>query len=382
MKTPFDTDAGLWRLIRAAQKAPSVLNTQPWEFHIVADDRINLRAHPGRRLEYTDPRRRELFISCGAALFNLRMALRVTGHDPVVWLLPDPDNDPDLLASVEIILTRPHAPSPVEQSMYEMIRLRHTNRAPFSDTPVGLNIVAELEHVARRERTHLWLLHHRLAKRLLSQMDAADRVFNTDEHYLDELRRYTSARPSEFGIPDEAFGPKPAKGHPPFRDFGIGRPDDGRPPEKYEKHPRLLALTTDNDTELDWLRAGQGLQRVLLTAARRNVTASFYTQPLEFCDWKLCGWNDHATKEDGAKDGAAPRWPWPKNTQMIMRIGYLPVITRIGQVNKVASTPRDRHPDVLDMRTRPAVIRSPGRPPRPVPSARAEPGEPYPELRK
>ena len=107
----YDPVTDIGRLIDAAKAAPSVLNTQPWLFEIVADDRINLRAERERWLKYIDPKRRELFISCGAALFNLRLAVRVAGHDPVVWLMPDEKNQPDLLASVEIVSTRAHPPT-------------------------------------------------------------------------------------------------------------------------------------------------------------------------------------------------------------------------------------------------------------------------------
>ena len=41
-------------------------------------------------------------------------------------------------------------------------------------------------------------------------------------------------------------------------------------------------MTTGADTPADWLRAGQALQRLLLHAATSWVSASIYTEPLEF----------------------------------------------------------------------------------------------------
>ncbi len=332
MLSPFATDASLSRLIRAAQAAPSVFNTQPWKFEIRADDRIDLRADRERGLDHVDPRRRELAISCGAALFNLRMALRVTGHDPIVWLLPDADSDPDLLASVEIVLSRPRAPTIIEQRLFETIPWRHTNREPFSSTRVGLNIVSELEHVAWRERTHLWLLHSRQATELLHEIAEADRVLNADPAYRNEMRQHTSARTPGFGIPAAAFGPLPKKNHVPFRDLGLESPR-ARRVARYEKRSRLLVLSTETDTPLDWLRAGQGLQRVLLTAARRHVSASFFTQPLERAD-RLPAVSNRT-------------WPWAKYPQMIMRMGYGPA---------AAATPREIRPQVVDLRTEPPTV--------------------------
>src|SRR5690348_4753647 len=60
----------------------------------------------------------------------------------------------------------------------------------------------------------------------------------------------------------------------------------------------------------DWLRAGQALQRVLLTATQRGLATGILTQPLETRDAWL-------VRDPGAGSG------WP---QLILRIGYgLPV---------------------------------------------------------
>ncbi|SDO60757.1 nitroreductase family protein [Lentzea jiangxiensis] len=74
----------------AASLAPSVHNTQPWRFE-VRRDRIELHPDPGRKLAATDPENRELRLSCGAALFNLRLALQSMGVRPLVSMLPGHD---------------------------------------------------------------------------------------------------------------------------------------------------------------------------------------------------------------------------------------------------------------------------------------------------
>ena len=76
--------------VEAATWAPSVHNTQPWLFSR-SGDRISLRADSDRRLGIVDPDGREMLISCGAALFTLRVAVREMGREPEVRLLPDPD---------------------------------------------------------------------------------------------------------------------------------------------------------------------------------------------------------------------------------------------------------------------------------------------------
>jgi nitroreductase len=75
--------------------------------------------------------------------------------------------------------------------------------------------------------------------------------------------------------------------------------------------------------EADWLRAGQALQRVLLTATNRGIAATPLTQPLETADAWLV--------RDPRSGSEQP--------QMILRIGYgLPV----------QPAPRRPVPEVLD----------------------------------
>ena len=93
MLKPFADARSIHHVIESALRAPSVYNTQPWSFRIVADDRIELRASAGDARDggggpehgrwdlllhspAPGPWPREYAISCGAALMNLRLAFR------------------------------------------------------------------------------------------------------------------------------------------------------------------------------------------------------------------------------------------------------------------------------------------------------------------
>ena len=74
----------LQTLVQAATLAPSSHNTQPWLFRLEGQV-IELLADRTRALPVNDPDDRELTISCGCALFNLRddtasTAGRSAGH--------------------------------------------------------------------------------------------------------------------------------------------------------------------------------------------------------------------------------------------------------------------------------------------------------------
>jgi hypothetical protein len=285
------------RLRQDADAAPSILNTKPWKVDQVAADRIELRPDWTQYLEVIDPRHRELFISCGAALFNLRMAIRVTGHDPLVWLLPDEQTGGaaagapvcqhcgeccgvgDLLASVEIITRLPHPVTVIEQRLYEAIPQRHTVREPFKHS-VPMRLLTELERAARMEGADARLLHRGDIRRLLRGIARVNKKLALNPLYLAELGKWTGGSPGGRGVPDIAFGPKPtSQRHPPVRDLGLNRPD--RRHEKFERHPQMIVLETKTDAPSDWIRAGQALQRLLLTATCYGVETSFLTQQLE-----------------------------------------------------------------------------------------------------
>src|SRR5260370_36098745 len=103
-------------LIEVAARAPSVHNTQPWRFK-VREHAIDLYCDRTRQL-LTDPAGREMLISCGAALYGLRLAVRSLGHLPEVAPHPAPAR-PGLLARVR--LGRPVPAPPDQREMIEAV---------------------------------------------------------------------------------------------------------------------------------------------------------------------------------------------------------------------------------------------------------------------
>src|SRR5258707_1068424 len=69
--------------LEAATRAPSIHNSQPWLFRLRAGG-IDVLADRQRRLRAIDPRGRELLISVGAAILNLRVAILGHGRTPVL----------------------------------------------------------------------------------------------------------------------------------------------------------------------------------------------------------------------------------------------------------------------------------------------------------
>src|SRR5215831_583051 len=119
--------AALDACLRAAVAAPSIHNSQPWRF-VVRPGGVDLYADRSRKLGVVDPRGRELAISLGAALLNLRVAILRHGRMPVTRLLPD-TGEPDLVAAVR--LGPPVDPDPTVRVLADAIPHRRTSRRPF-----------------------------------------------------------------------------------------------------------------------------------------------------------------------------------------------------------------------------------------------------------
>src|ERR1022692_12629 len=222
------------RLISAAGAAPSIHNTQPWRFRAMGD-LIEVHGDPDRMLWVADPLGRALHLSCGAALFNLRLAIRMTGAKPLVWPLPDPDREPTLLASVQLADGRP--PTPQERELADMIGLRHTSRAPFSGQPIPEAVQIGLEQQAGFEFALLRMLSANDAAVVLDLAASADRKLAANFDHRVELGHWIGIA-GDDGIPARALGSQPDREPAPVRDFSYASQATPLPAATFEHQPQ------------------------------------------------------------------------------------------------------------------------------------------------
>ncbi|HUK72977.1 MAG TPA: hypothetical protein VLW50_30190 [Streptosporangiaceae bacterium] len=268
-------------LFATAARAPSLHNTQPWRFG-VEGSALEVHADRSRLLHNSDPTGREMLISCGAALFGLRLAVRGIGYLPLVQLLPS-RADYDLLARVRLGASVPMTSG--ERHLLAAISHRHTHRGPFNGDPLPPGMLAGLQRDAAAEGATLVLLDRPGPYQQLAELvSAAERAQNENSLMRAERRRWTRrpGSPAGDGVPVRAYAAEPA--HLPGalapRDFDLGR--HWGQLEAGGASPQITAiLTTMGDERADWLRAGQALHRLLVHAASRWVFASLHTQPLE-----------------------------------------------------------------------------------------------------
>jgi nitroreductase len=269
-------------LLRYAVLAPSRHNTQPWIFEVEGDE-LRVYPDPTRALPAADPDGRQLVMACGAAIVNFRIAAAHHGFATSVEVPPAHRRD-GLLARVRLEERAPTS-EPVEE-LFEAIPRRRTNRLPLDGREPPAGLVTALLREARSEGVSLRPVepHQRLA--VAELIAEGDGLQWSDPRFRTELARWL--RPSGTrrpdGMPGWALGLSDAAALvlPVLaRLANPARAEADRDRRRALGTRALIVLSTHGDGERDWLSAGEALQRVLLRATARGLSASFFAQPIE-----------------------------------------------------------------------------------------------------
>lgn len=212
----------LHAVLDLATRAPSVHNSQPWRW-CVDPDGLHLFADPTRHLPRTDTDRRDLMLSCGAALHHCTVALAATGWHARVHRLPDP-RTPEHLAAIEV---SPRPADDLDVVLSTAITRRRTDRRHYGSWPVPWGDIALMGARAAR------------AGVMLRQVDEIPRLHDI---VVDAVSRRACAEPEGSVV---------------------------------------VALGTESDDELARLRAGEATSLVLLSATAMGLASCPVTEPLE-----------------------------------------------------------------------------------------------------
>jgi hypothetical protein len=207
------------QVLATAEKAPAVHHLRPWRFACTTTT-IELLLDPPAGAQSEDEDHREAWVACGAALLNLRLAIRACGIEPVVHLLPDRDR-PALLAAVEIDGHRANTTGGLELSMAIALLDTGTDTQHFEREMLPDALIGQLRYAARIEQA--WIAPFP-ASALPPQDQPVDQIGQR---------------------------PRPAN------------------------HDQILVLGTLQDDPTSRLRAGQAMQRVLLTTTKFDLSVCF-----------------------------------------------------------------------------------------------------------
>jgi hypothetical protein len=314
-------------LLRYVVLAPSAFNTQPWKFRITHEG-IEVFGDYTRRLPIVDSGNRELLMSIGAAVMNLRVAAAYFGFECfVLYNYSGASDEP--LAFVRL---EPHAEgssiSHRRASLFTSIPERHTNRNQFLDSRIPAAVVNLIKECAGDSDASVVVsVDGSLNERVGDLVARADQIQLSDPSYRQNLAEWMRGgwTDTNDGVPGEAFGfddRLAGVAQWATRAIDAGKVRAARDRNLCLDAPGLIVVCAEEAVP-QWLAAGELLEDILLTLTREGVHHSYFNVPVHLAD----------LRGEIRRIVAAPNWP-----QLLLRIGYCltpPVLTPRRPVEEV-----------------------------------------------
>lgn len=240
-----------------ATYAPSVYNTQPWCMRLTPTD-LRLHADPERWLMSMDRLARQLLISCGCALFNVRASVAADG-----WTAGVARSTADL-ASSSLVATVGLAKDGIDAGDAARAELSVDVQASPKDErepyplPDAAELMDRLQAATSAEGSELVPIVHRGHWMALSEI--GDRA--------EELLRRDRAGRTKHWVWANMFDCS----------------DWSNPRVESAAYLIAAVLCTHTDTARDWVTAGESLQRVLLELARSGHAADISVPAIELSE--------------------------------------------------------------------------------------------------
>lgn len=295
-KTPYEVDDQVFPwyesvqeqflfLVRYAVLAPSSHNTQPWKIRL-SNEGIAVYADYCRRLPVVDPGNRELIMSVGAAIMNLRVAAAHFGFECEVQYNHSGDSERPLAF---LRLSRPSSLSAAQRKLAQLfpsITKRHTNRSAFLMARVPEQVVTTLNEFAQSSIASVHISRDGVVNQQVADLvAAADMVQQSNPLFRKELaewirpnytRRPDGMTGANLGVSDvlSVVGPWATK------TLNLGKFRAARDKNLCLEAPGLVVLYSE-DALPQWLEVGELLERILLALTKNNVQFGFFNMLIE-----------------------------------------------------------------------------------------------------
>lgn len=292
-------------VVRSACRAPSLHNSQPWQW-VARRGELELYLDSSRSM-LADRSGREALIGCGAALDHVRVAAAAAGWHASVARFPNP-NDPNHLAS--FVFTPMDFVTDGQRRRARMISVRRTDRLPFI-APMDRQVLEPLlRNAIGSDVVHLDVMPDDVRDRLARASKLAESLRLYDSTYHAELHWWTTPFTASEGVPYSALI-SAAEGD---------RVDVGRAfPTTHHRERRsdllvddstILVLSTDDDSRSDALASGEALSAVLLECTMADLSTCPVT---------------HVTELKVTRDMIAELLEEGRRPQVLVRVGVVPV---------------------------------------------------------
>ncbi|MDP3685785.1 MAG: nitroreductase family protein [bacterium] len=269
-------------LLRYAVLAPSAHNTQPWTFR-VEGNHLSILPEFSRALPVSDPTHRELYVSLGCALANLRVAAEHFGFRVAEEDFPGGSDQPVARLSFVSGGTEP----PGNDALFAAIPKRHTNRAPYESRAVPVDLLQRFRGQVTDPDVRLDLVTQLAHLRTIAELTAqATRDTLGRADFRSELSRWVrnNFTKQSDGMPGFAVGVPDAPSllarvmvHLP----PMAKAEAKKAQTLIAGGPLLAVFSTKEDAPHGWVKAGVAFERVWLAAVAHGLRAAPYAGPFE-----------------------------------------------------------------------------------------------------
>ena len=265
-------------LVRYATLAANGHNAQPWKFAIRKE---SIEIHPDytRRLAVVDPHDRELWISLGCALENLRLAAQAAGYLPEITY-------PDQADFIRIDLA-PDRPQP--SVLFDAIPRRQSTRCAYDGQAVATAGLDQLQSVALEPGVSVRLITDRAGmETALAYVNQGNLAQYADARFVGELVQWLrfnkrEALASLDGLYTRASGnPEVPRWLGQFFVTGT-KPQQQADADaaKLRSSPGVIVIASAAEDKTAWVRTGQVYERLALQMAALDIKSALLNQPIE-----------------------------------------------------------------------------------------------------
>lgn len=276
------TTGELLSWIRAATRAPSTQNTQPWLFEIDGDE-VVARLDPRRSLPMTDPHLREQWMSLGCAVENMVVAAR---HDGEALEVGQPRN---LLSAERGVVVRSRRDRTAPDGLYQAIVDRRTNRSLYDGFPLEPAIVDAMTNIKLSPGVSVRLITHKPEFEAYARLESDA----TLERYSSfrvrrELLTWMRFSDKEIASTMDGLNENVLSEHPPPRwlrraAFALATLPSRRATTdaaRIRSSSALLLLSSKEDTPAAWLATGRSLELLLLHLTLLGVQHAYVNEAI------------------------------------------------------------------------------------------------------
>lgn len=269
-------------LVKFACIAPSSHNTQPWHFTILNNE-IIVRPNLDRRLKYSDPSDRFLFISLGAALYNLETASSAYGLSFSITQITSSPEETEFRFTYQNLEAKN-----IDRTTLLNIINRHTNRFPYQNKALEENLLLGLKNFLPHGITLTNFKTENEKKQLVDITNKSIILAYSDKLFRKELSEWIkpSLKKYELGMPGYSIlVPFPFSFILPWiiKNFNISKMQQ-KMHKDWILNTGACAVLSGEDNIPSWINTGKAYEAMAIYAESLGIRTGIIGAPIQIGD--------------------------------------------------------------------------------------------------